>query len=275
VVERHPELIHLLLADALRVPRQDLVLHLVRVLRDAHAQLLPPDPDRLHRVLRVPVLEDHRLLDLLVDVLHLVNVRLKPDQRLLHLLELLQLTLQTGHVQRGVGDLVVLLLDPRTAHVRLLREQNAQIVILLLATALLLEHLVARRHQVLHLLPLVLQVAGLDARVRVVVELQAVLGADALSLLGQCVDGAVLLVGLGQRGLELLVGVDQALDLVDCVHDEHVHEVLSGSVQPVVVWSCALGVLEEQAVYVLQDALGLLHSGIILWNFNNCNNVLV
>jgi hypothetical protein len=42
------------------------------------------------------------------------------------------------------------------------------------------------------------------------------------------------LVGFRQSGLELSVGVDQALDLVQRVNDEHVHQVLAGTVQPVV-----------------------------------------
>ncbi len=96
---------------------------LVGVLGDGDAQLLPADADRLHGVLGVPVLEDHGLLDLLVDVLQLVDVGLEADERLLHLLELLELLLQALHVHGRVGDLVVLPLDPRAAHVRLLREQ--------------------------------------------------------------------------------------------------------------------------------------------------------
>ena len=43
-----------------------------------------------------------------------------------------------------------------------------------------------------------------------------------------------LLVGLAKGGLELAVGVDQALDLVQRVHDEQVDKVLAGSVEPVV-----------------------------------------
>ena len=47
-------------------------------------------------------------------------------------------------------------------------------------------------------------------------------------------DGLELLVGFRKCGLELSVGVDQTLDLVQGVHDEHVDQVLAGSVQPVV-----------------------------------------
>ena len=55
-----------------------------------------------------------------------------------------------------------------------------------------------------------------------------------LDLLDERHDGLELLVGLAERRLELAVGVDEALDLVHCVHDEHVHEILAGAVQPVV-----------------------------------------
>ena len=57
-----------------------------------------------------------------------------------------------------------------------------------------------------------------------------------LDLLDERHDGLELLVGLAQRGLELTVGVDQALDLVEGVHDEHVNQVLAGTVKPVVEW---------------------------------------
>lgn len=66
-------------------------------------------------------------------------------------------------------------------------------------------------------------------------------GAGDLVLLGgvlhfcdQGSDGLVLLVGLTQRGLELTVGVDESLDLLDGVHNEHVHQVLASTIQPVV-----------------------------------------
>lgn len=47
MVEGGPELIHLLLGDALRVSRQDLGLHLVDGSGDGRQQHLPPDADVL------------------------------------------------------------------------------------------------------------------------------------------------------------------------------------------------------------------------------------
>ncbi len=53
-------------------------------------------------------------------------------------------------------------------------------------------------------------------------------------LVNEADDGLELLVGLGEGGLELGVGVDQALDLIQSVNNEHIDQVLAGSVQPVV-----------------------------------------
>ena len=258
VVEGHAELVHLLLGDALGVAREYLILDLVDVARDRDAELLPADAYRLHGVAGVAVLEYHGLLDLLVDVLELVDVRLVGAERLLHAAQLGQLLLKRLHAHGAQRELIVLLLDPRTALVGRVGEEHAQLVVLLLLARLLEQRLVALRHQPLHLVPLALELARLDARVRVVGELQAVLLTQALRLVGERVDGRELLVGLGQRGLELLVGVDQALDLVHAVHDEHVDEVLARALQPVVVRRRALRILQEQAVHVLQNTFGFL-----------------
>ena len=61
-----------------------------------------------------------------------------------------------------------------------------------------------------------------------------VLPGKVLHVLDECDDGLELLVGLAQGRLELRVRVDQALDLVQSVHDEHVDKVLAGAVKPVV-----------------------------------------
>lgn len=57
---------------------------------------------------------------------------------------------------------------------------------------------------------------------------------SVLNLSDQGSDSLVLLVSLSQRGLELVVGIDQALDLLNGVYDEHVNKVFAGSIQPVV-----------------------------------------
>ena len=91
VVERSSELVELLLGDALRVPGQDLVLHLVDGPVDRGDQLLPTDSESLHGVLAVAVLEHEGLLDLLVDPLQLLQVRLELVDGLLVLAEARQL----------------------------------------------------------------------------------------------------------------------------------------------------------------------------------------
>ena len=54
---------------------------------DGGDELLPPDPEGLHGVLGVSVLEDEALLDLLVDPLQLLEVRLELVDGLLVLAE--------------------------------------------------------------------------------------------------------------------------------------------------------------------------------------------
>ena len=78
----------------LGVAREDLVLDLVDVAVDGGEQLLPADAQRLHRVLGVAVLEYHTLLYGLVDLLKLLEVGLVRVDRLLVLLQPVQLILQ-------------------------------------------------------------------------------------------------------------------------------------------------------------------------------------
>ena len=66
-------------------------------------------------------------------------------------------------------------------------------------------------------------------------------------------DRVELLVRLAQGRLELRVRVNQALDLVEGVDDEHVDQVLPGSVQPVVEGSGALGELQVKGVDALKN----------------------
>ena len=63
------------LSNTFRVAGQDLVLDFVDAAIDGREQLLPADSQRLHCVLRVAVLEHHRLLDALVQFLELLHVR--------------------------------------------------------------------------------------------------------------------------------------------------------------------------------------------------------
>jgi len=77
VIEGRSELVELLLRDALGVAGQDLVLDLVDGAVDRSDQLFPADAKGLHGVLAVPVFEDEGLLDLLVDPLQFLEVRLE------------------------------------------------------------------------------------------------------------------------------------------------------------------------------------------------------
>ena len=139
------------------------------------------------------------------------------------------------HAHSDGGDGVHLLLDPGPDLVGLVGELPPQRLVVLLLAQLVLQRLVALRHQRLHLVPLRVDVVPGEVGVGVDggagdVEL---LG-EVLDLLDERHDGLELLVGLAQRRLELAVRVDQPLDLVEGVHDEHVHQVLARPIQPVV-----------------------------------------
>lgn len=62
----------------------------------------------------------------------------------------------------------------------------------------------------------------------------AVLFGDRFHLLNQSDDGLVFFVSLAEGGFELFVGVQQALDLLHRVDDEHVDQILTCSIEPVV-----------------------------------------
>lgn len=139
---------------------------------------------------------------------------------------------------------------------------------------------------VTHPLPLGVDDLGGDGGVGVVApQLDAVEVGDALRLALDAQDGLALLVGVGQGGLELVVGGDEALrdadtsseaapggsqpsseappapphlDLLDGVDDEHVLQVLHGALHPVVEGSRPLGVLQVQLVDRLQLLLRFL-----------------
>ena len=126
--------------------------------------------------------------------------------------------------------------------VRLLSELPPESLIVLLLLKLVLQGLVPLGHQGLHLVPLALHV--LAGQVSVGVDggsWNVVLLGEVLAVLDEGDDGGELLVGLAKGRLELGVGIDQALDLLQSVHDEHVHQVLPRPVQPVVEGRGALG----------------------------------
>ena len=80
-----------------------------------------------------------------------------------------------------------------------------------------------------------------------------VLPREVLAIVDEGDDRVELLVRLAQGRLELRVRVNQALDLVEGVDDEHVDQVLPGSVQPVVEGSGALGELQVKGVDALKN----------------------
>ena len=63
-----------------------------------------------------------------------------------------------------------------------------------------------------------------------------------------------------EQYLELCVRVDEALDFVQCVNDEHVYQVLPCPVQPVVEGGGPLGELKMHRVNPLKDLLSLVHA---------------
>lgn len=263
VIEAAAELVQLLLADALGVAGEDLVLHLVDVAIDRGEQLLPADAQRLHRIVGVSILEDHRFLHRLVDLLQLLDVRLVRVHGLLVLLEPVQLILQRSLQTHANGrHRVHLALDPGSNDVGLLGKLAAQHLVVLLLAQLVGQRLVALRHQLADVAPLARHIVGGQRGVRV---LQAagylVLLDNGLHLANQVHNEVELLVGLAQRRLELIVRLDQALDLLHGVNDEHVHQILARAIQPVVERRRPLCELQMQDVDLLQDALGLVQSG--------------
>lgn len=57
-------------------------------------------------------------------------------------------------------------------------------------------------------------------------------------------DGVILFVGVRQSRLELPVSIDQPLDFLYSVYDEHVHQVFACSVQPVVERLIPLNIIQ-------------------------------
>ncbi len=61
-----------------------------------------------------------------------------------------------------------------------------------------------------------------------------VLAGNRFDLLNQTDDRLVFLIRLAERGFELFVSIQQALDFFHRVDDEHVDQILTCSIQPVV-----------------------------------------
>ena len=66
------------------------------------------------------------------------------------------------------------------------------------------------------------------------------LSGDLGSFSHEADDVVFFLLGLWERGLELLMSLDQALDLLNRVDDEHVLEIFFCSFHPVVEWRGSL-----------------------------------
>jgi len=69
-----------------------------------------------------------------------------------------------------------------------------------------------------------------------------------------------LLICLPEGCLELRMRINQSLDLVQGVDDEHIDQVLPSSVQPVVKGRSTLGKLKMKAVNSLENLLCLVHT---------------
>merc|ERR1719186_2238023 len=167
----------------------------------------------------------------------------------------------TLHAHTNGSDGVHLPLDPGSNLVRLLSELPPQGLVVLLLLQLVLQGLVPLGNQGLHLIPLALNI--LAGQVGVWVDGGAghvVLLSKLLAVVDKGDNGSELFVRLTESGLELSVRIDQALDLLQSVDDEHINQVLAGAVQPVVEWCGTLGKLKMERVNALQDLLGLVHS---------------
>merc|ERR1719447_1734311 len=224
--------------------------------------LLPSNSKGLHGVLGVSVLEHEALLDLLVDPLKLLKVGLELINSLFILPQPAQLLLKAAlHAHANSGDGVHLPLDPGSHLVGLLSELPPQGLVVLLLLRLVLQGLVPLRDESLHLIPLALNI--LAGQVSVWVDGGAgdvILLGKLLTVVDEGDDRGEFLVRLTKGGLELRMRVNQALDLLKSVDNEHVDQVLAGSVQPVVEGSGALGELQVERVHALQNLFGLIHA---------------
>ena len=94
-----------------------------------------------------------------------------------------------------------------------------------------------------------------------------VLLGNGFNLQDQTDNRLIFFVGLTQSGFELLVSIQQSLDLLHRVDDEHIHQILSGSVQPVIKW------LKSFKQFIEINQIGLIKS-IILINVMNYSSTL-
>ena len=154
VSECRSKFVHLLLADALLLQGVDLILDLGDLSRQLRVQLFPGDANHFHRVGRVTILEDHALLNLLIVLFELVDVRTILNDVRLHGFELLLVLLERADdLNSQLLQLRVLMFDPRADHVGLLRELNTKSFVLLLLDIFGLKVLITLRHQRLNLVP--------------------------------------------------------------------------------------------------------------------------
>lgn len=260
MIETGPELRQLFLRDALGVAGQNLVLHLVDVAVDRCEQLFPADAQRFHCVLRVAILEDHRLLHGLVNLFQFFDVWLVGVNGLFVFPETVQLILQRPLQSHADGrNGIHLSFDPRSHRVGLFGELTAKHFVVLLFAQFVGQCLVALWHQRTHLRPFAGQIVRTDRCVRILQSAgDLVLVHNALHFAYKSHDDIVLLVGFAEGGLELVMGVHEALDFLHGVDDEHVDQIFAGAIQPVVEWSRTLGELQVEDVDLFENALGIV-----------------
>ena len=112
----------------------------------------------LHCVRRVSVVEDHRLVYVLVVTLQFVHVRSERRDLLVEGVQPRQVVLEFAPLHADSGDGVQMALDPLADDVRLLSESATQTLVVLLSHQLVAQHHVAVGYQLLHLVPLVRQI---------------------------------------------------------------------------------------------------------------------
>merc|ERR1719420_1903970 len=187
---------------------------------------LPPNPEGLHGVLGVSVLEHEALLDLLVDPLQLLEVGLELIDSLFVFTESAELLLQGSlHTHTNSGNSVHLSFYPGSDLVGLLGKGSSQSLVVLLLPQFVLESLVSLWHQGLDLIPLGLDI--LPSQVGVGVDGGAgnvVLLGEGFTLVDESDDGGELFVSLSQSGLELCVSINETVDLVQSVNNEHIDQ---------------------------------------------------
>merc|ERR1719318_1389234 len=240
----------------------DLVLNLVDGPVDGCNKLLPSNPKGFHGVLGVSVLKHEALLDLLIDPFKFLEMWLELVYSLLILSQSAQLLLKRSlHSHADGSNSVHLSLDPGSNLVGLLGKLSSEGFIVLLLLKFILEGLVSLWHKGLHFIPLGLDILaseiciGVDGGTR-----DIVLFGKGFTFVNQGNNRGKLFVSFSKSSLELGMGINETLNFIKGVHNEHINKVLPCSIQPVIERSCPLCKFQVKRVNSLQNLFGLIHT---------------